>query len=76
MLSMRPPDAHDEALAVALDIAGAAADIVALDRLDDVGERQPKRDELRRVGLHLILLDVAAERRRRRRRARSSAAGG
>ena len=43
-------------------IAGAAADVVALQRLDHVVEGQAERDQLRRVGLDVVLLDVAADR--------------
>ena len=39
-----PGGAHDIPLAVALDIARAAAGVVALQRLDDVAERQAERD--------------------------------
>ena len=42
MLSIRPPDADDVAFAVVLDVAGAAADVVPLERLDDVAEGQAK----------------------------------
>ena len=54
--------AHDVRLAVVLDVAGAGADVVALERLDHVVERQAVADELHRVGLHVILLHVAADR--------------
>ncbi len=54
--------AHHIALAVALDIAGAAADVVGLDRIGHVLKRQPKPDQLRRIGLNVILLHVAADR--------------
>ncbi len=53
MVSRRPPAAHHEAFAIALDVARAAADIVGFDRLGDVGEGEAERDQLRRVGLDL-----------------------
>ena len=55
-------DAHDVALAVVLDVAGAAADVVRLERLDDVARTSGRADELRRVGLDVVLLHVAADR--------------
>ena len=56
-----PGGAHDVALAVALEIAGAAVDVVALQRLGDVGKGQAEADELRRVGLDVVLLLEAAD---------------
>ena len=53
--------AHHVALTEPLDIIGPAACIVGLDRADQLVHRQAVADELRRVGLHLILLDVAAD---------------
>jgi len=46
---------------VTLDVIRPAADIVGLDRLDDLGEGQAIGDQAGRVGLHQILLDVAAD---------------
>ena len=53
---------HDIILAVALDIVRAAAGIVGLHRLDDVGERDAIGDRLGRIRRDLILLDIAADR--------------
>ncbi len=53
---------HHIVLAVALDIVRAAAGIVGLHRLDDVGERDAIGDRLGRIRRDLILLDVAADR--------------
>ena len=52
---------HDIILAVALDIVRAAAGIVGLHRLDDVGERDAIGDRLGRIRRDLILLDVTAD---------------
>ena len=57
-----PAGAHHDAFAVAFDIACAAADIVGLDRLGHVGEGQAERDQLRGVGIDLVLLEIAADR--------------
>jgi hypothetical protein len=45
-----------------LDVARARAHVVALERFDDVGERDPIAHERHRVGLDVVLLDVAADR--------------
>jgi hypothetical protein len=54
--------ADDVGLAEVLDEAGAGADVVALEGLDHVAERQRVGDELLRVGADLVLLDPAADR--------------
>ena len=56
-----PSGPHDIILAVALDIVRAAAGIVGLHRLDDVGERDAIGDRLGRIRRDLILLDIAAD---------------
>ncbi len=53
--------AHDVAFAVSLDIIRAPADIVGFDRFYDLAERNPIGDQACRIGLHLVLLDVAAD---------------
>src|SRR5262249_55523910 len=54
--------AHHDAFAVALDVAGAAADIVGFNGLGDIGEGQAERDQFRRFGIDLVLFEVAADR--------------
>ena len=43
--------------AILFDVVGAPADVVGLNRLDDLIEGQSEADQPRRVGLHLELLD-------------------
>jgi hypothetical protein len=54
--------ADDVTFAVLLDVIGAAADVVGLDRRDHLSEREAVADQLRRIGLDLKLLDEAADR--------------
>ena len=56
-----PGGPHDIILAVALDVIRAAAGIVGLYRLDDVGERDAIGDRLGRIRRDLVLLDIAAD---------------
>ena len=54
-------DADGVGRAALLDITRPATDVVALQGLDDLLKRQPESDQLHRVGLHVILLLVAAD---------------
>jgi hypothetical protein len=54
--------ADEVRLALVLHVPSAGRDVVLLQRLDHVRERQPVRDELHRVRLHMVLLDVTADR--------------
>src|SRR5262249_45156879 len=57
-----PGRADDVLLAVVLDVAGAGAQVVALEGVEQVPEGEPVGDESGRIGTHVILLDVAADR--------------
>ncbi len=57
-----PARPHDDALAIALDIIGAAAHIIGLDRGDDILEGKAIADQLGRIRLHLVLLHISADR--------------
>ena len=54
--------AHDVGLAVVFDVAGAGADVVALQGLDEIVEGDAVSRQAARIGLHLVLLHVAADR--------------
>ena len=45
-----------------LDVASTSRDVVLLDGVDHLGERQAVGDELHRIGLDVVLLDVPADR--------------
>lgn len=69
--------AYHASFAVVFDVVRAAAGAVGLDRVDHLPQGQPVTNELRRIRLHLVLLDEAADSvRRRQRRARFSSAPG
>ena len=53
---------HQISLAVLFDIPGTGADVVALQGLEEVPEREAVRYQLHGIGLDMILLDVTADR--------------
>jgi hypothetical protein len=53
--------AHGNPFTVALDDAGATADVIGFNRASDVAEGQAQGDQLRGIRLNLVLLDVAAD---------------
>src|SRR3546814_8238552 len=62
-LIVRLPRHPDQYLfAAALDIAGAAICIIGLQRGDDIVEREIERSERGRIGGHMILAGIAADR--------------
>ena len=58
----QPTRADLQRLAVLLDVLGPDGRVVAFERVDEVAERQAVTDELHRVGLDAVLLDVPADR--------------
>src|SRR4051812_20655635 len=58
-----PAGGADEiTFALVLDVTRADGNVVSLHRVDHVGEGEAVTDELHWVGLHVILLDVTADR--------------
>ncbi|MGY3465752.1 hypothetical protein ACVW0I_002623 [Bradyrhizobium sp. LM6.11] len=57
-----PAGAYHIAFAVTLDNVRATADIVGVDSMHDLPERQPVGDQARRIRLHKVLLHVSADR--------------
>src|SRR5262249_9623656 len=52
---------HHVTLAVLLDGRGTPTEVIGFDSPGDVCERNPQCDQLRRVGLDMVLLHVAAD---------------
>ena len=52
---------HKVTLALVLDVSRTGGDVVALNGINDVCERQSVGDQLHWIGLHVVLLHVSAD---------------